>query len=255
MAATAANMDSNGRLRMASMAMAEVGLERGSDTTHKQNLAATHAHCTAGYSWPRDKAYAVCLCLPDLLQKLEEQPMSSRHVNKSRDGTCKDTNGRIRMNHDFVQFWVYTRAHSAAHLAQLQQSSEGKVGNSKVQISRNAPLSFHCLRVIQVRQGQLFSSGDVPACAHRHAFGFIFIEEGQQDAVRFIGMVDRRNCRVERSAAAQELVAARVSLGFTSLPVSHGFLAVTMDIDIHDALNACIAQLEPLSCGEELGLL
>ena len=50
-------MDSNGRLRMASMAMAEVGLERGSDTTHKQNLAATHAHCTAGYSWPRDKAY------------------------------------------------------------------------------------------------------------------------------------------------------------------------------------------------------
>ena len=57
MAATAANMDSNGRLRMASMAMAEVGLERGSDTTHKQNLAATHAHCTAGYSWPRDKAY------------------------------------------------------------------------------------------------------------------------------------------------------------------------------------------------------
>lgn len=57
MAATAANMDSNGRLRMASMAMAEVGLERGSDTTHKQSLAATHAHCTAGYSWPRDKAY------------------------------------------------------------------------------------------------------------------------------------------------------------------------------------------------------
>lgn len=36
MAATAANMDSNGRLRMASMAMAEVGLERGSDTTHKK---------------------------------------------------------------------------------------------------------------------------------------------------------------------------------------------------------------------------
>ena len=48
MAATAANIDSNGRLRMASMAMAEVGLERGSDTTQKQNLAATHAHCTAG---------------------------------------------------------------------------------------------------------------------------------------------------------------------------------------------------------------
>ena len=47
MAATAANIDSNGRLRMASMAMAEVGLERGSDTTQKQNLAATHAHCTA----------------------------------------------------------------------------------------------------------------------------------------------------------------------------------------------------------------
>ena len=65
MAATAANMDSNGRLRMASMAMAEVRLERGSDTTHKQNLAATHAHCTAGYSWPRVfwPTQFACVCL------------------------------------------------------------------------------------------------------------------------------------------------------------------------------------------------
>ena len=63
MAATAANIDSNGRLRMASMAMAEVGLERGSDTTQKQNLAATHAHCTAGLVIrPRQFAY-VCRIL------------------------------------------------------------------------------------------------------------------------------------------------------------------------------------------------